>query len=74
MSLRSGLGGHHLNDDKSPLIGLLSCIVCNETMKIEKSAPTPTVGTSSNIDARGATELSGCDFFAEVAMRRPENT
>jgi hypothetical protein len=28
-----------LNDDQSPLIGLLSCIVCNETMMIEKSAP-----------------------------------
>ena len=29
----------HLNDDKSPLIDLLSCIVCKETMKIEKSMP-----------------------------------
>jgi hypothetical protein len=29
----------HLNDDKSPLIDLLSCIVCKETMKIEKSVP-----------------------------------
>ena len=29
----------HLNDDRSPLIGLLSCIVCKETMKLEKSAP-----------------------------------
>jgi hypothetical protein len=28
-----------LNDDKSPLIDLISCIVCNETMKLEKSAP-----------------------------------
>jgi hypothetical protein len=28
-----------LNDDKSPLIGLLNCIVCKETMKLEKSAP-----------------------------------
>jgi hypothetical protein len=27
------------NDDKSPLIDLLSCIVCNETMKLEKSSP-----------------------------------
>jgi hypothetical protein len=27
----------HLNDDKSSLIDLLSCIVCKETMKIEKS-------------------------------------
>jgi hypothetical protein len=31
--------GHHLNDDKSPLIDLLSCIVCKRTMKLEKSAP-----------------------------------
>jgi hypothetical protein len=29
----------HLNDDKSPLIGLMNCIVCRQTMKIEKSSP-----------------------------------
>ena len=28
-----------LNDDKSPLIDLISCIVCNETMKLENSSP-----------------------------------
>jgi transposase-like protein len=28
-----------LNDDKSPLIDLLVCIACKETMKIEKSNP-----------------------------------
>ena len=28
-----------MNDDKSPLIDLLVCIVCKETMKIEKSNP-----------------------------------
>jgi hypothetical protein len=28
-----------LNDDKSPLIDLISCIVCKETMKLEKSTP-----------------------------------
>jgi hypothetical protein len=31
--------GRHLNDDKSPLIDLLTCIVCKRTMKLEKSAP-----------------------------------
>ena len=31
--------GHHLNDDKSPLIDLLTCIVCKRTMKLEKSSP-----------------------------------
>jgi hypothetical protein len=31
--------GRHLNDDKSPLIDLLSCIVCEQTMKLEKSPP-----------------------------------
>ena len=36
-----GVEGHHLNDDKSPLIDLLSCVVCKGTMKIEKSAPDP---------------------------------
>jgi hypothetical protein len=30
---------HHVNDDKSPLIDLLTCIACNETMTIEKSSP-----------------------------------
>jgi hypothetical protein len=30
-----------LNDDKSPLIDLLSCPVCEETMKVEKSMPDP---------------------------------
>lgn len=29
----------HSNDDTSPLIDLLSCFLCEETMKIEKSAP-----------------------------------
>ena len=27
------------NDDKSPLIDLISCVVCNKTMKLEKSSP-----------------------------------
>jgi hypothetical protein len=27
------------SDDKSPLIDLVTCIVCNQTMKLEKSAP-----------------------------------
>jgi hypothetical protein len=31
----------HLNDDKSPLIDLMICFVCDETMKIEKSVPDP---------------------------------
>jgi hypothetical protein len=31
--------GYHLNDDKSPLIDLMNCMVCRETMKIEKSSP-----------------------------------
>jgi len=31
--------GHHFNDDKSPLIGLMNCIICRQTMKIEKSSP-----------------------------------
>ena len=30
---------HSFNDDKSPLIDLLNCIVCSQTMKIEKSSP-----------------------------------
>ena len=29
----------HVNDDKSPLIGLLICIVCTKTMEIEKISP-----------------------------------
>jgi hypothetical protein len=30
---------HYSNDDKSPLIDLLNCIVCSQAMKIEKSSP-----------------------------------
>jgi hypothetical protein len=33
------LGRMDLNDDKSPLIDLLSCFVCRETMRLEKSVP-----------------------------------
>jgi hypothetical protein len=29
----------HANDDRSPLVDLLTCIVCKVTMKIEKSDP-----------------------------------
>ena len=29
----------HANDDRSPLIDLLTCIGCKVTMNIEKSAP-----------------------------------
>jgi hypothetical protein len=31
--------GRHLNDDRSPLIDLFSCIICKEIMRIEQSAP-----------------------------------
>ena len=61
---------HHSNDDKSPLIDLLVCIICRETMKIEKSTPDAGVRTSSNIVVGGVIELSGCDSSAEVEMRR----
>jgi DNA-directed RNA polymerase subunit RPC12/RpoP len=28
-----------MNDDKSPLMDLMNCIVCSRTMKLEKSTP-----------------------------------
>ena len=28
-----------MNDDRSPLLDLMNCIVCNQTMKLEKIAP-----------------------------------
>jgi hypothetical protein len=37
--MKARIGPLQLNDDKSPLIDLLSCLVCKETMKIEKSEP-----------------------------------
>jgi hypothetical protein len=63
---------HYSNDDKSPLIDLLNCIVCSQAMKIEKSSPTMTVWTSFNIGAGGATELNVCDYSAEPEMRWAE--
>jgi hypothetical protein len=35
-----------MNDDKSPLIDLMNCMVCNRIMKLEKSAPD---GTGSDL-------------------------
>ena len=28
-----------MNDDRSPLLDLMNCIVCNQTMKLEKIGP-----------------------------------
>jgi hypothetical protein len=28
-----------VNDDRSPLLDLMACIVCNQTMKLEKADP-----------------------------------
>jgi hypothetical protein len=39
---------------------------------LRKAPPTLKVKTSFSIVASGATELSGCDSSAEVAMRRAE--
>ena len=38
-------------------------------MKLEKAPPTLKEGTSFNIAAASATELSGCDYSAEVEIR-----
>jgi hypothetical protein len=43
----------HLNDDKSPLIDLLSCFICKETMKIEKSMP----------------DSEGCDIVCSATIK-----
>jgi hypothetical protein len=61
---RLGTGQGPLNDDKSPLIDLLSCIVCKETMRIEKSSP----------DARGNDIIQyrcmRCDRIERVRLIR----
>jgi hypothetical protein len=31
--------GQPMNDDRSPLLDLMTCIVCNQTMKLEKAEP-----------------------------------
>jgi hypothetical protein len=28
-----------VNDDRSPLVTLISCVVCNQTMRLERSYP-----------------------------------
>jgi hypothetical protein len=59
------------NDDKSPLIDLIGCIVCNQAMKLEKSSPD--AEGSDIIQYRcGVTELSRYDYCAEVEIRRTE--
>jgi hypothetical protein len=56
---------HYSNDDKSPLIDLLSCIVCSQAMKIEKSSP----------DADGMDIIQyrcgRCDRIERVRLIRP---
>jgi hypothetical protein len=29
----------HMNDDRSPLLDLMTCIECSQTMKLEKAEP-----------------------------------
>ena len=60
------------NDDKSPLIDLIGCIVCNQAMKLEKASPTLEEVTSFNIAAVGVTELSWCDYCAEIEICRTD--
>jgi hypothetical protein len=56
-----------LNDDKSPLIGLLSCILCSKIMKIEINAPEAEGGDIIQYRCPSAEESSGYYFSAEVA-------
>ena len=48
----------HANDDRSPLIDLLTCIACKVTMKIEKSDPDENGSDLVNTVANCAVELS----------------
>ena len=61
---RSGTRESPLNDDKSPMVDLLNCIACKETMRIEKSNP----------DARGNDIIQyrcmRCDRIERVRLIR----
>ena len=54
-----------LNDDKSPLIDLISCIVCKETMKLANSSP-GTEGGKEIIQYR----CGRCDRIERVRLLR----
>jgi hypothetical protein len=56
--------GYHANDDKSPLIGLLNCIACEETMLLEKR--TPDAGGEDIIQYR----CTRCDKIERVRLFR----
>jgi hypothetical protein len=60
--------GRHLNDDKSPLIDLLSCLVCEQTMKLEKSSP--------DVDGRDIIQYrcKRCDRIELVRLFRRSRT
>jgi hypothetical protein len=64
------------NDDKSPLIDLIRCVVCNETMKLEKASATLKTaleawGAKSNLFHQGvAKEVDDPDVTA-ATMRKP---
>ena len=52
--------GHHLNDDKSPLIDLLTCIVCKRTMKLE-NAGTKHLVTNAALSGAASQYLIWCE-------------
>jgi hypothetical protein len=58
-----------LIDDRSPLLDMMNCIVCDHTMKLEKIDPDDGGITSSNIGANSAAASSDCVCFAEVANK-----
>ena len=58
-----------LNDDRSPLLDMMNCIVCDQPMKLEKIDPDDGATTSLNIGANCAAALSDCVCFAEVANK-----
>jgi hypothetical protein len=48
-----------MNDDKSPLLDLMSCVVCSQTMKLEKIDPDSALTYLVTLSAREASTATG---------------
>jgi hypothetical protein len=59
-----------MNDDRSPLLDLMNCIVCHQTMNLRRSIRIIRAMTLSIIGANCVATLSGYVYFVEAESRK----
>lgn len=63
---------NNANDDKSPLIDLLTCIVCKVTMKIASSTPESSGSDIIQYRCEQCGRIELVRLIREVEMRQPD--